>query len=165
MEQNCCFNTEDNKRYRFRAAAIIVEDGHVLMATNSKAGYYYSIGGGVHLGELAQDAAQREAFEETGVNYEVDRLLVIHENFFKDKSQSVLNKYFCHELSFYYLMKPRGTRQLPVHKSRCIDGEETVAWLPINQYSSFKAYPTFFADILNNIPDGIQHIITKEIEF
>ncbi len=165
VEQNCSFIAEGNKKFRFRAAAIIIENGHVLMATNERAGYYYSIGGAVHVGELAKDAAEREAFEETGVHYKVDRLLVVHEVFFKDKSNSILNKYFSHEVSFYFLMKPRGTMQLPPHKSICIDGVEKVAWLPLERYKEYNAFPAFFSDLLINIPDHVVHLETKEVDF
>ena len=65
MEYNCGF-TKDNKWFRYRAAAIIVEDGYVLFAGNEKDDYYYSIGGAVHMGETAEDAVKREVFEETG---------------------------------------------------------------------------------------------------
>lgn len=34
------------------------------------------------MGETAEDAVVREVYEETGVRYEIDRLAVIHENFF-----------------------------------------------------------------------------------
>lgn len=51
MEHNCGF-TEENHWFRYRAAAIIVEDGYVLFAGNEKDDYYYSIGGAVHMGEL-----------------------------------------------------------------------------------------------------------------
>ena len=51
-EYNCGF-TEDNKWFRYRAAAIIVEDGYVLFAGNDKDDYFYSIGGGVHMGSFA----------------------------------------------------------------------------------------------------------------
>lgn len=44
MEYDCGF-TNDNKWFRYRAAAIIVEDGGVLFAGNEKDDYYYSIGG------------------------------------------------------------------------------------------------------------------------
>ena len=83
MEHNCGF-TENNKWFRYRAAAIIVEDGYVLFAGNEKDDYYYSIGGAVHMGETAEDAVKREVFEETGIHYEIDLLAVIHENFFND---------------------------------------------------------------------------------
>ena len=39
----------------------------VLFAGNELEDYYYSIGGGVHMGETAEDAVKREVFEETGV--------------------------------------------------------------------------------------------------
>ena len=110
MKYDCGF-TKSNKWFRYRAAAIIVEEGCVLFAGNEIDDYYYSIGGGVHMGETAEDAVRREVFEETGVPYEVDRLAVIHENFF-DESGGSLKGMDCHELSFYFLMKPRGTKEL-----------------------------------------------------
>jgi len=73
MEYDCGFTRQD-KWFRYRAAAIIIEDGCVLMVGNERESYYYSVGGGVHMGETAEDAVKREVFEETGVHYEVDRL-------------------------------------------------------------------------------------------
>ena len=61
--------------------------------------YYYSIGGGVHLGETSEEAVKREIFEETGARYEVDYLAVIHENFFVGSSD--LKGVDCHEIAFY----------------------------------------------------------------
>lgn len=81
MEYDCGFK-KGNKWFRYRAAAIIVEDDCVLFAGNEVDDYYYSIGGGVHLGETSEEAVKREVFEETGVSYEIDHLAVIHENFF-----------------------------------------------------------------------------------
>ena len=51
-----------------RAAAIIVENDCALFACNETDDYFYSIGGGVHHGETAEDAVLREVFEETGVH-------------------------------------------------------------------------------------------------
>ena len=81
---NCGF-IDENRWFRYRAAAIIVEDGCVLFAGNENEDYLYSIGGAVHMCETAEDAVKREVLEETGVEYAVDHLAVIHENFFNEK--------------------------------------------------------------------------------
>lgn len=66
--QDCCFTHEENS---------------VLVATNDACDFYYSIGGGVHLDESAEEAVHREVLEETGLPYEIDRLAFVHENFFE----------------------------------------------------------------------------------
>ena len=71
----------------------------MLFATNEKDNYYYSIGGGVHMGETAEDAVKREVLEETGIPYEVEHLAIIHENFFEEISSSPLNGLHCNEIA------------------------------------------------------------------
>ena len=58
METDCCFTLENNW-FRYRAAAIIVEDGCVLLVGNDKEDYLYSVGGGVHMNERAEDAVAK----------------------------------------------------------------------------------------------------------
>ena len=94
--EDCGF-TKENKWFRYRAAAIIIEEGYVLFAGNEIDDYYYSIGGGVHMGETSEQAVKREVLEETGVPYEIDRLAVIHENFF-DENQGTLKGMDCQSL-------------------------------------------------------------------
>jgi len=159
MEHNCAF-TEENRWFRYRAAAIIVEDGCVLFAGNEKEDYYYSIGGAVHVGETAEDAVRREVMEETGVAYEVDRLAVVHENFFDDNTGS-LRGLHCHEIALYFLMKPRGTKEL--HSDSYTMGvRETMHWVPIDEIGRRKAFPSFMKDYLRSGHSGIEHIITDE---
>lgn len=76
LEKDCCF-TYGNHWFRYRVGAVIIEDGCILLAKNenSEDDYYYSVGGGVHINEKADEAIEREIFEETGVHYEVERLL------------------------------------------------------------------------------------------
>ena len=66
MEYYCGF-VKESKWVRYRAGAIIIEDGGVLFASNEREDYFYCIGGGLHMWESAEEAVKREVFEETGV--------------------------------------------------------------------------------------------------
>ena len=159
MEHNCGF-TEGKHWFRYRAAAIIVEDGYVLFAGNEKDDYYYSIGGAVHMGETAEDAVKREVFEETGIHYEIDHLAVIHEYFFND-NMGALKDMDCHEIAFYFMMKSRGTRELK-SDSYTQGVRESMHWLPISELDKYKAFPTFMKEYLQSDHDGVEHIVSDE---
>lgn len=159
MNWDCGFTRED-RWFRFRAAAVIVEDGHVLFARNDVDDYFYSVGGGVHLGETAEEAVVREVLEETGVAYEVDRLVFIHENFFEGDGS--INGLHCHEVAFYFLMKPRGTRELDSHSTTCGGIPEHMHWIPIEDLHKYRAFPTFLGEKLKDQRPGIAHIVTHE---
>ncbi len=131
--QNCCFTHEENW-FRCRMGALILEENAVLVATNAACAFCYSIGGGVHLGETAEEAG----LEETGPPYEIDRLAFVHENFFEGEGS--IAGLHCHELSFYFLMKPMGKREI-TKRGRCVDGEEWVCWLPVDRLSDYTVYP------------------------
>ncbi|MBQ6510258.1 MAG: NUDIX domain-containing protein [Flexilinea sp.] len=158
-EKNCGF-TNGSDWFRYRAAGIIVEDGCVLFVRNELEDYYYSVGGAVHLGETAEEAVLREVFEETGVRYEIDRLAVIHENFFNENTGS-LKGFECHEICLYFLLKPRGTKELKSN-SWTLGVRENMVWLPIEKLDEYKVFPSFMKDYLSRDHAGIEHIITDE---
>ena len=155
-----CGFTRENHWFRYRAAAIIVENGCVLLAGNENEDYLYSVGGGVHMGETAEAAVLREVLEETGVQYEIDHLAVIHENFFNETS-GTLKGLDCHEISLYFLMKPRGTQELHSNSYTC-GAKEEMHWIPINDLNKYKAFPSFLKEYLSTEHSGIEHIVTDE---
>ncbi len=155
---DCHIETE-TQVFRYRTAGIIIEDGEVLFATNSKSNYLYSIGGGVNIGETSEEAVKREVFEETGINYEVDRLAFVKENFFEMHSKGVLKKW--HEVAFYYLMKPKGTKRLN-SDSYSQGVKEEMVWVPINEIVNYTAHPRFFKEELPQLTDLIKHIVNVE---
>ena len=156
-----CGFTKKNNWFRYRAAAIIVENDCVLFAGNEEENYLYSIGGGVHMGETAEAAVLREVFEETGVHYEIEHLAVIHENFF-DGSDGTLQGLSCHEICLYFVMKPRGTQELHSNSTTCFGVREDMHWVPIYDLEKYKAFPSFMKDYLEKKHVGIEHIVTDE---
>ena len=157
MNTSDCGFENERGWFRLRAAAIILEEGCVLLAQNVKDLYYYSIGGAVHLHESAEEAVLREVYEETGLHYEIDRLCFIHENFFKD----VAGKPF-HEVAFYFLMKPRGDLKLMGHDVSMYGDAEHAVWVPLPQLPHLYAFPTFFRERLGSLPAGAEVITTRE---
>lgn len=160
MDRDCGFITED-LWFRYRAAAIIVEDGYILLAENDRDDYLYSVGGGVKVGETAADAVRREVFEETGQVYDIDRLVFIHENFFEGEGS--LAGLHCHEVAFYFLMKSRGTRTLNSHSKTAGGIEERMIWIPIDELQYHRHFPDFLCEKLNALLPGIEHIVTHEM--
>ena len=96
-----------------------------------------------------------EIKEETGQDYEIDRLLFIHENFFQQSSGKLVSLN-CHEISFYYLMKSKG-QQFP-----SFSAAETVEWIPLDRMDEYQAYPNFLAKLVSTQPTGIKRVITKD---
>ncbi|MBP1587172.1 MAG: NUDIX domain-containing protein [Clostridia bacterium] len=161
MELNCCF-TQEGKWFRYRVGAIIVENGCVLFAGNDKVDYLYSVGGAVHMGETAEDAVRREVLEETGIPYEIDRPAFIHENFFSEDLFSREGCCDCHEISLYFLMKPRGTQELR-SDSVTMGVREHMHWVPIDELDKHKAFPSFMKEYLQSEHSGeIEHYVTDE---
>lgn len=146
-----------HQRFRYRAAAIIIEEGAICFMSSPTEDYHYSVGGAVQFGETTEEAVLREVMEETGQQYKIDRLVCFHENFFSN-SNGVLRGLDCHEICLYYLMKQKGEQ----FQGQIED--ETVHWIPIQELENHRVFPTFIPQILKGLDMGIQHIITKNEE-
>lgn len=161
-EKNCCF-TRGQFWFRYRVGAIIIEDECVLMAKNDIDDYYYSIGGAVNMGETSEQAVLREVKEETGIDYEIDRMVFINECMFQGEGS--LSGKECHVIEFYYLMKSKGTKGV---ESNCLNGTvfgelpEYLCWIPIRKLEFMRAFPLFFKNKLLNLPEVCEHIISDE---
>ena len=155
-----CGFTRENNWFRYRAAAIIIENDCILFVGNEVENYYYSVGGGVHMGESASDAVLREVYEETGIHYEIDRLAIIHENFFNQHEGS-LKGLNCHEICFYFLMKPKGNQKLNSN-SFTLGHKEQMYWLPIKDLDKYRTFPYFFKDYLSKEHKEVVHIVTDD---
>ena len=159
---DCCFMVGKNW-FRYRAGALIIENDCLLAITNPTSPYYYSVGGGVHMNEKAEECIVREVKEETGVDYEIDHLAVVCENFFTDNSQGFegLN---CHVLEFYYLMKSRGSQELKSESYGWNGAKESIAWIPLEKLAETNIKPDFLRTRIQEIIKLNQpiHIVNDE---
>ena len=84
----------------------------------------------------------------------------MNENFFND-NMGALKNMDCHEIALYFVMKPRGTREL--NSNSYTQGvRENMYWLPIAELDKYRAFPTFMKDFLQSEHTGIEHIVYDE---
>ena len=140
-----CGIERDGKKFRYRSAAIIIEDGKMLLLENNRDPYLYTVGGAVELGETAEDAVRRECVEEIGVKYEPERLAVIQEEFYRepDRNGDLMD---AHELGFFYVMHPRGTTDGVLERSKSDGFEERTRWIPLDELEGHEIIPPFLKD-------------------
>lgn len=149
---DCCFR-EGNKWFRYRAAAVIIAEGYALFADNGE--YFYSVGGGVHIGESSAEAVLREVIEEAGLSAEIERPLCLAENFFS--GDGTLEGVDCHTIELYYLLKP--TREAMTSTQHAA---EKLRWLPIDRLNEYDIRPSLLKKLAANPPESFLLINNKE---
>lgn len=149
----------DNGIINVRVGAIILQDGKILMVSNKRNDYFYSVGGRIQFGETAEQAIVREVLEETGVEMEIDRLGFVHENYFYGDSPANLGK-LIYELSFYFYMKVPKDFVLTCNSFTEDGSEEYLTWVSPDEKT--KLFPAFFKTELNNPKTYVRHVVTDE---
>lgn len=155
---DCCLEVE-NYWFRYRTGAIIVKDNKMLFVKSMFGGYYYMIGGGVHLGENSKDCIEREVFEESGARCTAQRPAIICENLFIGKDGKIDGKE-CHVLEFYYLINVPDDAEF---RTKTDDAEELV-WVPVDEICHSDIRPAFLKGCLKEVIEGkpLVHVINDE---
>ena len=115
------------------------------------------------MNEKAEECIVREVREETGVDYEVDHLAVICENFFLGNDTGLLDLN-CHVIEFYYLMKPRGKKDAHCESVGWNNAKEEICWIPLEKLKDTDIKPEFLRTRIKEIVQGkgIIHIVNDE---
>jgi 8-oxo-dGTP pyrophosphatase MutT (NUDIX family) len=85
-----CINTKNEivsiaaERLTFRPSAygLVVNEGKALVVPTKSTGKYFLPGGGIEVGERAEETVVREVFEETGQHVKVTKFEFVNERFF-----------------------------------------------------------------------------------
>lgn len=154
-EQNIAFKINQSY-FTYRVAAIITKDNKLLMAKHEDYPCYYTVGGKVRINETSEEAVIREAYEETGIEFQIDRLCFIQERFFEISGE------YHHEIVFYFLMKENTNIDLYCKSFTDQGPKESLHWLPNEDLDKTYIIPEFLkTKLLDNII-GIEHIVSKE---
>lgn len=124
---------------RIRAACVALDgEGRVLLVQHRKHGQEYWLlpGGGVEEGETMVEAARRELFEETGLEGEVGRPLLICESIDPRDRRHIVHVAFLAAL--------RGGVLSPGLDGRLVDA----AWLPLASLGELPLFPAVGGDLL-----------------
>lgn len=151
----------DDGLINIRVGAIIQKNGKLLMVSNEKNDYYYSVGGRIKFGETAEQAIVREVLEETGVEMEIDRLGFIHENYFMGDSPAKAGK-TVYEISFFFYMKTPDGFEPKCNSYTEDESREYLVW--VEPTSEKKIYPNFFKTERLCASDnvGVKHLLTDQ---
>jgi ADP-ribose pyrophosphatase YjhB (NUDIX family) len=163
----------DDVQFNFRAAAVIIDDGHVLLHRASYEPFWALPGGRVEASEPSAATVARELAEELGpaCDAQVGRLLWVVENFYGYEGAQV------HELGMYYLVT-LGAASPYLDKDRAHDGIEAdlpthedeyirliFQWFPLDSLADMPLYPTFLRERLAALPATTELVVHTDPPF
>ena len=144
-------------QFNVRAAAVILEDGYLLLHRAEGDEIWVLPGGRVEPGEAAADATARELMEETGQSIDCEGLAFCVENFFEWKGQT------SHELGFYLYanLPPESPLSDKLRSHEAKEGSQRLEyrWFEVAHLGKVALYPEFLRSACFDTRAPVQHIV------
>lgn len=144
----------DAGTFNYRAAAIIVHDGKLLVLRDEGILHDYLPGGRIHLREPAEAALTRELREELDIPLPPHRLVFMAESFF------TLNAQHYHEVCLYYLMDAPEELLSRGDAFTRVEGREIhhFRWVDFAALRDMDFFPVFLKERICSLPDAPEFI-------
>lgn len=157
-KRDISYNANERWGFSYRAAAIIVRGGRLLLQSPVGIDEYATPGGQIMFGETAAQAIERELMEEVGVQAKVGEFLAAGELFFPVGERRIQQVFlqFAAEIPDDALVD-RVTLGLELGK----DGKPKLRfeWVDIDKLRDIPLYPPQIADVAQN---RVKHYLYEE---
>jgi ADP-ribose pyrophosphatase YjhB (NUDIX family) len=152
---------DGGRRFNFRAAAVIIDGGRVLLHRAEYEDFWSLPGGRVEMLEDSRDGLRREMLEELGEEVEIGRLVWVGENFF-----ALLFTDF-HELGMYFEASLPGESPLKRRTEEWWMEEDNgvkicFRWFSLERAPDLPIVPGFLRDGLVALPEATEHVIYRD---
>ncbi|WP_320415366.1 NUDIX hydrolase [Psychrobacillus antarcticus] len=137
---------------------MLVQDGKLLIMQDKGQPHYYVPGGRIKMNEKSEDALQREIKEKLGIEVNVNRMLWVNENFFKEDT---VQEQF-HEVCFFYLLELKDEEVLKRGSEFEVNENEKIHmyyWKSLDEINHINLYPQFLKEKMIELPQHIKHIV------
>jgi len=150
----------EGRTFNFRAAAVIIADGRVLLHRADYEDFWSMPGGRVEILEESREALRREMLEELGEEVEVGRLVWVGENFFEFQGADF------HEMGMYYEVSlPAGSALLGRTDEWWAEDSGVkicFKWFELADAPGLPIVPGFLREGLGALPEGTKHVVYRD---
>jgi ADP-ribose pyrophosphatase YjhB (NUDIX family) len=149
-------------RFCYRAAAVFIDRGRVLLQEDTLAEPFWVLPGGrMEHGESGWECIRREMREELEEDVRVERLLWFVENFFEHQGKK------WHEVGLYFLVSlSEGSRLFGDGPHWGIETEIDLKfrleWYDVDNLNSVLLLPSFLRERLRALPDQIEYVVHRD---
>jgi len=152
---------DDAVRFNFRAAAVIIDHGRVLLHRADYEDFWSLPGGRVEMLEAARDGLRREMMEELGEEMKIGRLVWVGENFFEFQESDF------HELGMYFEASLAASSALRQHTEEWYAEEDNgvkivFRWFDLDAVPEMPVVPGFLREGLGALPAGTEHVMYRD---
>lgn len=150
----------DNHVFSYRVGGVLIRNDMLLLQKVPGDDGFALPGGHVSFGECSADALIREFREEFHADIQVERLLMVGENFCQWGNLP------CQQINLFYLISLLDVSQMPLDGIFCgfdesgnIRTEVEFCWIPLSQLPELKIYPSEAKQHLMSIPRNIVYFL------